>query len=164
MRFARPSTSINADDWRAPANILHIAADVCPWGIGAILFQSGKPEKYFADSLRKYDHQLFNAQSGDSAHNTVWEALAVLQALRLWRTSEHSILKVGVRSLNRVVSELALDIAEFEYEVDVMTHIPGVSNVWPDAFSRLVEPGRERKEILAALASVERTMVPTRGS
>ena len=37
-------------------------------------------------------------------------------------------------TLNMIVSELALDLSRLEYELDIVTHIPGVTNIVADAF------------------------------
>ena len=39
-----------------------------------------------------------------------------------------------------VVAEIAPDEAELNTRIEVLEHIPGVSNVWPDALSRLGAP------------------------
>ena len=88
----------------------------------------------------------------------VWEALAVLVALRTWRSSSHSNALFSVRSDSRtalhamakmassrsgislLLREIALDEAELHTQITCLTHIPGHSNTWADALSRLEAP------------------------
>ena len=58
--------------------------------------------------------------------------------------------------------EFMVDEAELSTRIEVLEHIPGVSNLWPDALSRLWAP--EPKEFPRALAGVPRTECPARGS
>ena len=51
--------------------------------------------------------------------------------------------------------ELALDLAEGAFTPDIVEHIPGVSNEWADALSRLRAP--QPKTIPQALLDVPRT-------
>jgi hypothetical protein len=117
---------------------------------------------------------------GEAAYNTTWEALAVLVAMRLWREAIDTRLSVEVRSdslaalgaiakrtaaptatgLGLVVAELALDEAELDTGIDVLTHIPGISNTWADALSRLEAP--ESKEVPSELREVPRAVPPRR--
>ena len=128
---------------------------------------------FFGDGLQQEDLRRFNASRGDSAFNTIWEALAILVALRLWRArlddgdlfdirsdslgALGATLKGGSASvgLNMVVAEILLDEAEFSERLSILHHIPGVSNVWPDALSRLEAP--VPKQVPRDLAQVERT-------
>ena len=64
--------------------------------------------------------------------------------------------------LNAVVAEIMLDEAEFSTRIAVLKHIPGVSNVWPDALSRLEAPSP--KHLPHELACVERTLCGPRDS
>eukprot|EP00973_Karenia_brevis_P001561 211303-Karenia_brevis.AAC.1 len=49
-------------------------------------------------------------------------------------------LRSPAPAINVMVRELALDLAEGRYHVDVHEHIAGTLNVWADALSRLSEP------------------------
>ena len=46
-------------------------------------------------------------------------------------------------TLNMIVAELALDLSRLEYELDAVTHIPGVTNTVADALSRVSMPHQE---------------------
>ena len=52
------------------------------------------------DHVTDHDLQRFQAARGDPAFNTLWEALAILVALRLWRTAGHSSSVMEIRSAN----------------------------------------------------------------
>eukprot|EP00971_Amphidinium_carterae_P237890 4722878-Amphidinium_carterae.1 len=43
-------------------------------------------------------------------------------------------------NLNRIIQEMAMDMATGRFELQSVTHIMGKSNVWPDALSRLRAP------------------------
>ena len=151
---------------------LTVAVDASPWGIGGVLLQGAFPISYFADGLHMCDLDRFRATLGDSAHTTTWEALAILVALRLWRTQLHvraalalrsdslgalsATLRAGSRSesLGTILRELALEEAELGSAFTALEHIPGITNVWPDALSRLSAPAPKR--IPEALRTVQR--------
>ena len=159
---------------------LRICVDASPWGIGGVLMHRTTPIAYFADGLGAQDLRRFQASLGDSAFNTVWEALAILVGLRLWRCRLATSGSFEIRSdslgalgatlkcassspgLNAVVAEIMLDEAEFSTRIAVLKHIPGVSNVWPDALSRLEAPSP--KHLPHELACVERTFCCPRDS
>ena len=82
----------------------------------------------------------------------------MLVAVRLWRHKRHlgtslmlrsdslgtlsAIKKAASKSkgLSLVLSELALEEAEFSNPINDLVHIPGIANTWPDALSRLTAP------------------------
>jgi len=116
-----------------------------------------RPTEYFHTGVSADDQAQLGITIGESAHMPVLEALAILIAVRLW-APEHEIA-YSVRSdalgaiqalanlrspnpgVNRVAAELALDIVDKQYAPMRITHIPGVSNVFPDYLSRLLQPG-----------------------
>ena len=107
----------------------------------------------------------------------VLEALAVLIAVRLW--ANNCELAYSVRSdalgaiqalanlrsknpsVNRVAAELALDIVDKQYAPLRLTHIPGISNVFPDFLSRLLQPGAKPSN-LSQLAAAKCVQAPVR--
>ena len=132
----------------------------------------------FADTPGDEDLRTLDAQTGDPAHNTTWEALAILIALGAWRLPEHHKVSVEVRSdsmasiqmlfklasrspaLNLIAREIALDAAELSAPLDVLTHIPGVSNIIPDHLSRLSAP--QSHQVPECLRTVPRTIIKRR--
>ena len=66
------------------------------------------------------------------------------------------------RGLSLILAELALEEAELANGFTDLVHIPGVSNVWPDAFSRLSAP--EPKEVPLELLSATRVTPPPRAA
>ena len=93
---------------------------------------------------------------------SVWEALAILVALRCWMPLFSHDTAVSVRSdshgslsamsklsssspgLNLIIAEIALDASSLPdgvTPVDQLVHIPGVSNIISDSLSRLYAPG-----------------------
>jgi hypothetical protein len=164
---------------------LTIAVDASPWGIGGVLMKNGSPHRWFADEIHDIDLQILKDKNGHSAargdhrFQTTWEALALLVAIRAWRTEEHSGAMVVIQSdslsalsaiakqgstsssVSRVLHELALDDADMDSGLTQLTHIPGLANVWPDALSRLWEPVHAKKFPIE-LSKVERTHVPER--
>ena len=61
-----------------------------------------------------------------------------MSALGAW-DKEHS----SSVAVNAVVREAALDMAEGLYRIDLTEHVEGISNVWPDALSRLGQPNSD---------------------
>jgi len=157
--------------------VLSVSVDASPWGIGGVLSQDSRPIAWFASPIFAEDLQRFQATRGDSGFTTLWEALAVLVAIKLWRQG-HAGLRVALRSdslatlcvlakgssrnagISLVAAELALEQAEFSVGLETLTHIPGISNVLPDALSRLWAP--EPCQVPSELDAVERTQVPRR--
>jgi hypothetical protein len=134
----------------------YIATDACPWGFAGILFESYTPVAWYACPLHTHDLRRFRAAIGDCSHNTTWEALALLVAIRLWlpgtsvlarvKSDSLSALRSMVRlsspsaALNLIARELALDMALGLYTIGMATHIPGASNKLPDDLSRMWAP------------------------
>ena len=154
-----------------------VATDASPWGIGGILVLDGTPVQYFSDIINIDDCTRFRAKIGDSAFNTLWEALAMLIAIRLWLPENPSLdlqvrgdnlsalasllkLKAKDPLLNSVAREIALDIAEGMYEVNLLEHIPGIANQVPDALSRLNCP--EPAEFPMVLTGARHSEAPVR--
>ena len=100
----------------------------------------------------------------------------MLVAIRAWRNSSHPGVQVLVRSdslsalsafakqssasgnIRLILNEMALDEADMGAGLTSLMHIPGLSNKWPDALSRIWEP--KPQAFPNALASVPRTHVP----
>jgi len=133
----------------------YIATDACPWGFAGVLFKNNIPTAWFATPLTTVDQRRFG-KKGESKHNTTWEALAILVAIRLWLPGTHVLARIKSDSLSALRSmvklsssspalsliarEIALDSVLGLYTVGVATHIPGVSNMLPDDLSRMWAP------------------------
>ena len=142
---------------------VRIVTDASPWGIGGYLAMNNTPIAYFSDELCGFDLQLANAALGSPDGQQVWESLALLVALRIWRSywvrrgvelhigsdsvSALSLLmklraKPKAKGLGRIARELALDFSRCSYRPRWHEHIPGVSNVVSDKLSRRFQPGK----------------------
>ena len=154
-------------------NTSFLAVDASPWGMGGILVLNGELFRYFKSEITSLNLSKCRATVGESAWNTVWEALALLIAFRLWlplfpinvvvrcksdsRAALGAILKLSTasRSLQPIVREIALDMAQGVYNVQLFQHIPGFTNVLPDALSRLSAPGEAGKPFPSRLLDVQ---------
>ena len=115
--------------------------------------ESFKPVAWYAAPLTEHDLRKFKVSVGSSKHNTTWEDLALLVAVRLWlprtrvlarvRCNSLSALKSMVRlysnsaDLNVTAWELASDAVSGLDTVGLATHIRGVSDRLPDDLSRM---------------------------
>jgi hypothetical protein len=153
---------------------MHISVDASPWGIGGILYDSlWKPVAYFYDAITMVDCQTLSIVVGSPDYMTIVEALALLVAVRLWanesvgmtlaiRTDNAgcaaviSKLRSSNPSLNRIATELALDMIEQDFMPMVIDHIAGVTNIEPDALSRIFQPGKNY-QVPASLMNLIRT-------
>ena len=137
--------------------------DASPWGYGGVLFVNGHPIEYFGLPISEEDQSRFGIVVGDHRFQTLCENIAILIGVRQWlphwkkqraivAARTDSAAAVGSwnkerspsAAINAVVREAALDMAEGLYRVDTTEHIPGVTNILPDALSRLYQPGKPR--------------------
>ena len=163
-----------------PPETYELVTDASPWGLGGVLLQDGTPVRWYASKLQPKLLNKFKAATGDPAFNTLWEALALLVACRIW-LPRCKVQRLGVRvksdnvgalrmllnlsskaaNINVVARELALDLAKGNYSLGELEHIPGVTNVMPDALSRLWAPTASE---LPALGNAVQDRVPDFGS
>ena len=115
----------------------------------------------------------------------IWEALAVLVATKLWLPVITEAKSVAVKldnlgvsmaldkqrshgvHVSRILKELALIESKVGGGVSVfnsIVHIPGVTNVLPDALSRLKAPPPHTKPFPQSLLGVPAPQVPIRDS
>ena len=159
-----------------------IVTDASPWGIGGYLMVNNTALAYYSSPVDSFDEKILRLSIGDAAGQQVLEALAVLVALRLWR---HYWARVGVSlrirsdsvstltllvklrvscsssSLSLIARELALEFGTSSYKPLLFQHIPGLSNDWADALSRLTQPGK-RVQVPHQLRQCRRTTAPIR--
>eukprot|EP00439_Symbiodinium_sp_Y106_P060007 s2027_g8.t2 len=143
---------------------VRIVTDASPWGIGGFLILGNEPVYYFASPLDQRDSSLAEAELGSPRGQQVWEALAILVALRVWRkywsrtavelyVSSDSVaaltllLKLRAKpravGLGIVAREIALDFSRSSYRPSWYEHIPGVANTVADILSRRYQPDKQ---------------------
>ena len=157
----------------------YLSTDASPWGFAGVLFRNHQPVAWFATPIPAEVLRRFQAKVGDSSFNTLWEALAILVALRIWLPGTHvmarvrsdslsalrSIVKLQSASanLNVIAREIALDATLGLYRIGVAIHIPGVSNTLPDDLSRMWAPGTNAHSMPQQLLNVPQHAVPHLG-
>ena len=107
-----------------------IITDASPWGLGGVVSVEHRILGWFTSELDHRDSRRYGVPLGDAAEQQIWEALALLVALRLWRkiwTGRRPLLEVKSDNvsaltlfatlratssgLNLVAREFALDIS-----------------------------------------------------
>ena len=138
---------------------IDLLLDASPWGVGGVLVIDGLPHEYFASKLTKDDERILRLTIGTAAAQQTVEALAVLVAFTLWHphfTSRRCTLQVKSDSISAlymlcnmtskglgsiiIARELALLIALCAFRPDIVTHIPGATNLVADELSRKHAP------------------------
>eukprot|EP00929_Paragymnodinium_shiwhaense_P121177 TRINITY_DN93326_c0_g1_i1.p2 TRINITY_DN93326_c0_g1~~TRINITY_DN93326_c0_g1_i1.p2 ORF type:complete len:624 (-),score=62.32 TRINITY_DN93326_c0_g1_i1:111-1853(-) len=178
----RRGTTERSFPFSVDSNLLQVKMvfDGSPWGYGGILYVGGKVVSCFADAISAEDVSHFGIQVGSSKHQALIELIAILIGVRTWRpwaqegrcvleVSSDSSAALGAclrmrspcAAMNTVVRELALDLAEGQYHVDIFSHLPGQQNAWADALSRMHQPG-VASGFPGDLASVPRETVAKR--
>jgi hypothetical protein len=161
---------------------ISITIDASPWGLAAYMCESDVPVSWFSSEITDADCALYGVKRGDCEGQQIWESLASLVALRLWkgrwlygrislkvRGDNMTMLQLLVRlrpptasrGLGLISREIALDIAEAAYSPDVSEHLPGIANLTADALSRKHEPG-VCWSLPAALHRIPEAIVPDR--
>jgi hypothetical protein len=161
-----------------------ITADASPFGTGAWLSINGRIVSWFSLPIFKVDAEVLRITEslGSCECQQTVECLALLQALRLWKTSWATVrVQLIVRSDNvtalfmtadlkgrghgvrTVARELALDLGDGSFAPDLVVHLPGVDNDIADALSRRFQPGKAFN-LPAALSGVPEAVVPETSS
>lgn len=141
--------------------LVTITWDASPYGLGGTLEVDGVFIEYFAVKISSQDEIILETQSGKHEGQQTWEALAGLVSLRLWsrfwkgQRAKLQIradnvgslvvltaLKGGSKQLALIAREYALDLGQAQWRPDVVTHIPGISNVTCDVLSRKFDPNK----------------------
>ena len=154
-----------------PPSRLQVIMDASPWGMGAILLDGFTPIEYFGIALTTADLRRFNATIGESKFTTLWEALTLLICIRQWLV-QRTALRIRLKSdslgalrlafklsspsphLNQIAQEIALHLALDDAQVDLLEHVPGVTNIQADSLSRLFAP--DAKDIPTSLSFAKR--------
>jgi len=145
------------------ADDLEIVIDASPWGLAAVLVENQQPTEYFSDAIGEVDIKRFGYAIGSPDGQQVWESLAALVALKLWKPTWASraaklrlkgdsmtmlSLVVNMRpsspQLSLIGQELSLVFSNVAFVPIMAQHIPGVANVAADALSRWHQPGKPR--------------------
>jgi hypothetical protein len=131
-----------------------IMSDASPLGMGAVLVAVAPHDgtlyvvEAFEAKFNKTEAKLLGVDHGESSSQGVLEALAILRAVRLWRTRlQHRAIFIRSVAMTRQLSssspplnhlggELAIRLEEYGVIRVVTQHIPGVLNVEPDWLSR----------------------------
>ena len=151
-------TVFNVLEHRAPSCI-SMEFDASPWGFGGVLFWQGWPWEFFSSPISEEDIARFGIKISDPASQALLENIAILIGVRHWLPKWKDLrLTVRIRSdsqaalgawakerssnqkVNVVVREMALDLAEGRYKIDVMQHLPGRLNDLADTLSRMFQP------------------------
>ena len=144
--------------------VVDIVLDASPWGLAGVLCLNGTSAEYFSDAISPLDVSLFEHIIGEASGQQVWECLAALVAVRLWRErwQKHQAqlmvrgdsvamltLLVNMRphspQMRIIAQEMALDMAHYSFVPVVAHHIPGIANVVADELSRWPQPGHVKK-------------------
>ena len=150
--------------------------------LGAVLYLEDKPVRYFASKVDDADARILSFEQGTAASQQILEALALLQALRTWRswwmqnvvsfaivsdsTSTLSLVnKLHTSSpgkgMHLLARELSLLFGNCSRKPRLLEHIPCVANVLADALSRRYQPGKAYS-LPSALKEVREVHVPAR--
>ena len=160
---------------KAGLSTTQVVCDASPWGLGAVLVRNDEIVSWLAVALVQTDLDVLGIERGDCRGQAVVEALCIAVALRTWAPDwrdEPTVLMARSDAMaalgainktsspnpamNRVVREVALDLSEGSYELDILGHIPAVWNTVTDALSRLEAPPPDTHEIPGILANVPR--------
>jgi hypothetical protein len=158
-----------------------ICLDASPWGLGGFLVENNQIQSWFACGLGAEELGILRVAQAESAAQQVVEALAVLVALRAWKSRwvhQRVVLRVKSDNISALVMclklktsgygtgiiarELALDIACSEYRPQIAEHVPGIDNVIADPLSRKLQPGTEFL-LPPCLRTVAELVLPPRG-
>ena len=171
---------LRESDWRQGRTII---VDASPWGGGAFLSEDGAPAAWWSTAWGADDVHELGLVIGDHRFQGLVESYAVLIAIKCWSdrwaaeptsvvVKSDSMSAIGglekggtTRSIavNRVLSEMAIVLAGSPTGLRVtMRHLPGATNEWADALSRIAQPGSGAR-IPAPLLACDRTDVEGRG-
>ena len=172
-------------EFKREGPLLEIGTDASPWGLGGYLSRDGCIVEHFASPLTHYDEEVFNARIGSPDGQQIWESLAILVALRLWRNLVIDkrvtlqlkgdnvgslMLMCRMRPSNStqaiIAREGALIMADSAFLPDVV-HTPGIAHVIADELSRRHSPPTESTpaRLHPSLSdSIERATKPRRAN
>ena len=135
------------------------------------------------DIITQRDERRYRHRSGDHRGQQVWEALAILVALKAWApiimgkrfswrlsvrgdnvTALNLVLRMKAKPgpLKAIAKELAMLLASSPYRPTSANHIAGLTNVVADMLSRRYDPSKPDWQLPDELHGVERTALPPR--
>jgi hypothetical protein len=166
--------------FRGQGLAVEICLDASPWGLGGFLTENGVITSFFAAPLSLAESKILRFTIAESAAQQTVEALAVLAALRAWKhrwLHQRVFIRVKSDSMSALIltfklktsgigsgiiaREIALDLAQSEYQPNVVQHVPGVDNIIADELSRKYQPGHVFT-LPTALAGVTELQLPIR--
>ena len=134
---------------------IRVITDACPEGLGAVLVVNGVVTAALTSKISAEDAYLLEFERGSSSSQAIVEALALLVALKHWKTllKEKAITMEFVSDniaaltlaqrhagkgsgLNFLGGELSVTLEELAIDQVLTTHIPGVANKSADWLSR----------------------------
>ena len=156
--------------------------DASPHGMGGILVYGCVVIGHFIAAIADHDRKVLEVADDEKGQQR-WEALAILIAMRLWRTFSMDVrvaltiqsgdasaltfvddLRAKGGGLRTIACELALGLAESSFDPGLAVHAPGVRNGVADALSRYYDPARAAAwKLPPALMDAKRCTPPRRG-
>jgi hypothetical protein len=146
------------DAFNRTGTVVEIGTDASPWGLGGWLIIDHEIKSYFASPITQQDVEKFGFQIGDPKGQQLFEALAILVAIKLWTQhwrQDRIVLKIrgdNVTALMQLVKlrpanpahaiiarELGLLLVDLSFPPDA-EHTPGVAHVLADKLSRVYAP------------------------
>lgn len=134
---------------------IKVTTDASPEALGGILMVNGRVVAAFSSKLTKKDADELNFKLGESSSQAIAEAMAVLQAIKLWkRKLEGNRITLVVQSdsivaltllekkanssvsLNFLGACLGIALEDAAVERVKTTHLPGAANIESDWLSR----------------------------
>ena len=119
------------------------------FGLGAYLTVDGKIVSWYASDISREDEKILDIRRGDEKCQQVMESLNLMVALRTWKKfwcqervslEVRSVniaaltfvlnLKGSSKALNRVARELALDLGDRAFKLDLVMHTLGWHRPW----------------------------------
>ena len=133
-----------------------------PIGHRGFITINGKIVGWFRNGLSDWECSYLSIVIGSAEAQQVLETLAILVALRIWKSYWKSLrIVITVRSDNmtalaaiayfkasshstvaKLARELALEVADGTFAPEFNQHVPGAANIIADALSRRLQPGK----------------------
>ncbi|CAK0862154.1 unnamed protein product, partial [Prorocentrum cordatum] len=138
-----------------------IVAGASPWCLGGVRVVGGQITQWFAGALSELDAVVLQSSIGSRLGQQAFEALAILVALRKWKSwwcsvrAAHEAKADDVAALTAlaklkgkragvatIAREIAFDLCDGAFQPDVCAHAPGIALGIADSLSLQSQPGR----------------------